>query len=201
MRAILELAKEKKLVYLLLKNLPASWQVPNVVKYDTPKKLYDAQITEDGALGEFFDELALFWQKEKTPSKSPMRSCLKNKESPGASSQQDGQLSRQISDSDSPARKKARFSYSDSHAVTHDSLVVCFDEVSALQDSALRPLRRAGKHLGILTIFSDTAASICKVMKPNDHSSKAKGGTLGRFVSPIFSLKYDGPDLGVRRRI
>lgn len=136
-------------------------------KYDTPKKLYDAQITEDGALGEFFDELATFWQQETTPSKSPMRSCLKNKEPSGASSQEDEELSGQSSDS--PARKKARFSYSDSLAVTHDSLVVCFDEVSALQDCALRALCRAAKHMGVLAIFSDTAASICKVMKPNDH--------------------------------
>mmetsp|Transcript_10059 Transcript_10059/g.22045 ORF Transcript_10059/g.22045 Transcript_10059/m.22045 type:complete len:765 (+) Transcript_10059:214-2508(+) len=157
-------------------------------KFDDSKALYNAQVTEEGAFGDFYHGLSKFWEKEETPRKKPIRSALKKEEKSRTPNQQI-QASGQGSDSESSRpSKRVKFSYSNSTNITQESLVVCFDEVSALSDGELLALRRAAKYLGILAIFADTATSICKIMRPNDHSSHEKGGTLGRFVAPIFSL-------------
>jgi hypothetical protein len=88
----------------------------------------------------------------------------------------------------SPTPKKVIFYYSNSKKVTKDSLVICFDEASALSKNAIRALRRSIKQKGMICILSDTAASICEFMPSNDHSSSSGGVHLGRFEAPIFAF-------------
>ena len=155
-------------------------------KYNSREKLYKAQITPEMALGEFYNDLEKSWRKVTTPDFSRVRPALKpGNNSP--SSSLDMQSAGQNSDSDhSPQSKKVRFLYTNAAPITEESLTVCFDEVSALKENSFRALRRTAKHAGILAVYTDTAASICQVMNPNDHSSSTKGGTLGNFGAPLF---------------
>jgi len=213
-RAILQLAKSKrqKVVYLLCKSLDESWSAPRVLrtilhqmaddgenkeelyerkwhnffnvvqdlvksKYDTPEALYEAQITGEWELGNFYEELFSAWEAATTPQKTPLRPVMK----PTEHALQSNKL-------DKSKGKRVTFDYSQAAPIRKGCLVLCFDEVSAFKKPAFKALRRAAKTNGIICVFADTAASICELMDPNGHSSKAKGGHLGRFVVPIFAL-------------
>ena len=198
-RAVVELAKAKpkQVVYLFWKSLTGSWEVPLVLKdilgigslaelawetkwerflsaisktveeigKDTTTTLYDEQFNEN-RLGNFYDRLKVCYDSMKSPKRSSIR--------------KDGQQQNS---------KKVVFDYSNAAPVTAESVIVCFDEASALPLDAIRALRHVSKAKGIIIILADTAASICKFMPPNDHSTSLHGGNLGRFIAPIFSFE------------
>ena len=210
-RAMVELAKtsDKRVVYLLCKSLAQSWRVPQVLQkilsdmsvdeatkeelyerkwlkfidvvqdlvdasdYTNRGALYNGQITDKWELGQFYEDLLSRWDEATTPKKNVLRPALK---------------ARPSSDSKNSAKKRVTFDYSKAAPIKEGCLVLCFDEVSAFNRPAFRALRRAAKQRGALCVFADTAASICQLMNPNDHSSQVNGGRLGRFVAPIFAL-------------
>lgn len=158
-------------------------------KYNSRDKLYNAQITPEMTLGEFYNDLEKSWRKVMTQKVSRARPALKHGNDSPSSSLDMQSAGQNSGDSDhSPPIKKVRFSadYTNAVPITEESLTACFDEVSALEEKSIRALCRTAKHAGILAIYTDTAASICQVMNPNDHSSSAKGGTLGNFGAPLF---------------
>jgi len=136
---------------------------------DPNRKLYDKQF-KNHELGNCYDLL----DRKYKPLKSPQNSLVRSKEL--------GQ---------SP--KTVVFDYSHATPVTDKSVVICFDEASALPVDAIRALRRISKMKGIIIILADTAASIYNFMPYNDHSSSLHSGHLGRFIAPIFSLKTSEP--------
>jgi hypothetical protein len=79
--------------------------------------------------------------------------------------------------------------YRDAEKITENSPTVCLDEVTALPNSVYRAFRRAAKQSGVLSIFCDTANSICELMPSNDHSSSLNGGSLGEFSPPIIEMR------------
>lgn len=210
-RAMIELAKisDKRVVYFLCKSLRESWRVPQVLQfllgqmsnddsvneeiyerkwikfmtvvqdlvgeeqYKQTGALYKAQITDDWELGQFYESLSERWDKATTPTKNALRPALKASPS---------------SESKKSLKKRVTFDYSGAVPIKQGCLVMCFDEVSAFNGPAFRALRRAAKQSGVICIFADTAASICQLMNPNDHSSLPKNGRLGKFVAPIFAL-------------
>ena len=150
-----------------------------VGKYENHEELYYAQITKEGSLGSFYDQLKNIWDEKETRNKNPLRSCLKSpndsdaqKSLPKKISFDDDQNQGLINDPDS------KFS--------EDNIVICLDEVSALSEQAYRTYRHAAKLKQILSIFSDTAASVYQVNPPNDHSTSTGTGRLGKPLPPIF---------------
>ena len=91
--------------------------------------------------------------------------------------------------------------YTDAQRPQHSSLVVCLDEVTGLPDEVYRSYRRVAKQRGILSIFSDTATSICKIFPTNDHSQTSHKGKLGHFIKPLFDLQTIDVDLSVDDRL
>jgi hypothetical protein len=210
-RAVLELAKRRKVVYLPWKVLEGSWSVPPLLSellsqfqgmpqnldteplcetkwlrfltavitcasaYNSPEELYNAQIMEDRRLGDFYVRLKKEWTKLTSPDHSPFRRpILKQDGAAGDSNREKGEI------------KKVH--YDDAEKIDHNSIVVCLDEVTALPNFAFRAYRRAAKYKGVLSIFCDTAASICQLASSKDHSSSLNGGSLGFFSPPIYEM-------------
>lgn len=78
--------------------------------------------------------------------------------------------------------------YTNATPIDENSLVVCVDEATALPDPSFRAFRRAATRLGIIIIFSDTTASISRIIPANDASSSWLGGELGHFTAPMYKI-------------
>jgi len=152
-----------------------------VRKYEDLEALHYAQITKEGSLGPFYGELAAIWDEKTIPVKNPLRSCLK--------STNGGVSHTQPSDNDltwDDDLEKSNIVNYPKPEFSEDNIVICLDKVSALSEMAYRTYRRAAKFKQILSVFSDTAASICKLNPPNDHSTSIGKGRLGVPLPPIF---------------
>ena len=170
-------------------------------------KLYDSQITEEGALGDFYEKVRTAYNTIASPSiDTPTKACIKSPggfqtagypkrneanatpTSPSAKKQPGSAGSSNSSGSNrSGVSFRGHAQYNPKTPITENSLVVCMDEVSALNDEAYRAYRRAAKQTSVLSIFVDTSASICQLAPMNDHSSSA--GNLGKLSRPLFSLR------------
>ena len=152
-----------------------------VGRYEDHKALHDAQITQEGSLGSFYDRLKTIWDEKVTPKKNPLivRSCLKPT-SKGVSQKAKASETISFDDDDRGVLVYPTPEFSE------DNIVICLDEVSALSEIAYKTYRRAAKFKQILSIFSDTAASVYKVNPPNDHSTSTGQGKLGIPLPPIF---------------
>eukprot|EP00980_Cylindrotheca_fusiformis_P011015 scaffold2533_cov137-Cylindrotheca_fusiformis.AAC.3 len=157
--------------------------------YRTPEELYNAQVMQGGKLGPFYKTLEdQYWP---TPLKKdgqpvPPSACRPaiNKSSPGSPSSKGETKKVSIS----ATSTTYDLDYKNAKPVTRESLIVCLDEASALTKTSLKAFQRGAKVLGIVTIFSDTTASISKVMEENNASCSSRRGKLGQFMRPIYEL-------------
>mmetsp|Transcript_29673 Transcript_29673/g.71840 ORF Transcript_29673/g.71840 Transcript_29673/m.71840 type:complete len:766 (+) Transcript_29673:258-2555(+) len=100
-----------------------------------------------------------------------------------------------------PENRQGHYYYRDPVKPQSNSLVVCLDEVTGLSYEIYRSYRRVAKQRGLLSIFADTATSICRVVPANDHSSNDHMGELGRFAKPLFGIETIDIDLSVKDRL
>mmetsp|Transcript_62147 Transcript_62147/g.151598 ORF Transcript_62147/g.151598 Transcript_62147/m.151598 type:complete len:865 (+) Transcript_62147:142-2736(+) len=210
-RAVIELARQghKRVVYIPCKKEctnETTWTVPGVVseviaevnnkkddadlcmrkwdkflqavqectkKYDTPKTLIESQIDGEGRLGEFYREVYNEWKKKTTPTTNrvkPVVGILKSGD-----------------DTKDENPKTVTWEYTKPN-LTKNSLVICFDEVTALKDVPYKALRRMAKQMNIFCLFTDTATSVCELIAYDDHSSSSNGGMLGKFAAPFYRI-------------
>mmetsp|Transcript_29672 Transcript_29672/g.71838 ORF Transcript_29672/g.71838 Transcript_29672/m.71838 type:complete len:766 (+) Transcript_29672:258-2555(+) len=152
-------------------------------KYESPKELFDAQKS-----GDFYTILEDRLHKVLTPtSKTAFRP---RDDTP-----------REIKRVKLPEKGEEHYLYHDPAKPQSNSLVVCLDEVTGLSYEIYRSYRRVAKQRGLLSIFADTATSICRVVPANDHSSNDHMGELGRFAKPLFGIETIDIDLSVKDRL
>lgn len=149
--------------------------------YKTSKELFNAQLTEGGKLGPFYQALVKKYFPSPVKSQPVPPSACRTPTAESPSEEQTKKVSI------SPGNK-FDLGYSNAKPVTEESLIVCLDEATALSGTSLKAFRRAAKMLGIITVFSDTTASISKVMEANDASCSSMGGKLGQFTRPLYEL-------------
>ena len=147
--------------------------------YNSEKDLYDAQITEDGKLGAFYDRLTYNPNGSPIDQRSPI-SILRRTQAEGGEKTK----KRKIDNGTVVAFQ----SYHDATPVDDSSLVVCLDEATAISTASFRAFRLAAKHLGIIVIFSDTTASISKMAPSKDASCSRNGGDIGNLSLPIYQI-------------
>eukprot|EP00529_Nitzschia_sp_RCC80_P014441 CAMPEP_0113445976 /NCGR_PEP_ID=MMETSP0014_2-20120614/3464_1 /TAXON_ID=2857 /ORGANISM="Nitzschia sp." /LENGTH=721 /DNA_ID=CAMNT_0000337045 /DNA_START=314 /DNA_END=2476 /DNA_ORIENTATION=+ /assembly_acc=CAM_ASM_000159 len=205
-KAILELAKSYKwkIVYILCKEMPNGWKVPAVFSelleqikdnddqlflhdkwskfldavtgcvkdYPDAKSLYEAQIITEGEdkgkLGPFFEKLYTVWKKITTPKKALKSSLMRTEQDAGD-------------------RKTVSFDFNVVN-LTGDNVVLCLDEVTALSESQYKAFRRMAKHKNVISMYADTATSVCSLINSNDHSGTRFGSNIGPFLPPIYQL-------------
>mmetsp|Transcript_47953 Transcript_47953/g.116611 ORF Transcript_47953/g.116611 Transcript_47953/m.116611 type:complete len:487 (+) Transcript_47953:119-1579(+) len=159
-------------------------------RYEKPEELRDAQVTKEGKQSHFYTELL----KEYVKIQSPDPKKYKKPAFRQSTSQTKGPVTFDYRGRQEIDHRKEEIDYGTARAIDDTSLVVCLDEASKLFDVdsssniSFRAFRRAAKLEGVISICSDTTASISEIMPYHDSSGSAEKGCLGELSAPIFRI-------------